>query len=120
MGSPHCVDLLRPALPPGRLREPRKHPLAVELEELVLPRPDRAVAVADSGREVHGLRPEAGDDDLWRLVGQVVDPAVLEAVMAAAVVMGAALPEGPDHLYRLLEHLESFVGSRPAVSKDVL
>jgi predicted kinase len=30
------------------------------------------------------------------------------------------LPERADHLHRLLEHLEAFVGLRPAVAEDVL
>src|SRR3954467_1055783 len=33
---------------------------------------------------------------------------------------GAALPEQPDHLDGLLEHLEAYVGLRPGVAEDVL
>ncbi len=40
--------------------------------------------------------------------------------MAATVALHASLPQLPDDLDRLFEHLEALVRGRPAVSQDVL
>ena len=51
---------------------------------------------------------------------QVVDARVLDRVVAPVVALVAALPQQPDHLDRLLEHLQPNVGLGPAVAEDVL
>src|SRR3954451_8490489 len=63
---------------------------------------DSAVAVADPSRELDRLWAEAGDDDRWRLVRQVIYAGMSHAVMAAAVVVHASLPQRANHLDRLL------------------
>ena len=76
--------------------------------------------VADPARELGRERLRRRDRDRRRLVGQRVEPRVLDRVVRAAVRLVAALPEQAHHLDRLLEHLEPLVRRRPARAGDVL
>src|SRR5215211_1312438 len=77
-------------------------------------------AVAQLPGHLGRLGTGGGDDDRRGLVGEGVDASVLDRVVAAVVALQAALPQQPDHLDRLLEHLLADVGLGPAVAEDVL
>ncbi len=91
-----------------------------EAVQELLVRGGRDVAVADPGRDVQGLGAEGGDQDLGRRLGTGPDPGVLHGVVAPSVADVVTGPERPDHLDRLLEHLETHVGFRPRVPEHVL
>ena len=54
------------------------------------------------------------------VVREVVDARVRDPIVATPVVLGAALPQHPNDLDGLLEHLEPLVGLGPGVAEDVL
>jgi len=58
--------------------------------------------------------------DRRRLVGKREELGVLDRVVPSAMGALAALPQQPDHLHRLLEHLEADVGAGPSIAEDML
>src|SRR2546423_34267 len=73
-----------------------------------------------AGGPLGAPRSRSGNDDLGQRVGQVVDPGVLDRVVAPMVALHPAFPQPADDLDRLLEHLRSDVVLGPAVAEDVL
>ena len=77
-------------------------------------------AVRDPAGQLRGRLTGSRDKDVRTLVGQAVNAGIFDRVVAAVVILHSALPEQPDHLDRLLEHLATHVGGGPSLAGDVL
>src|SRR4029079_15016842 len=77
-------------------------------------------AVADPTCKHRRLLPGGRDVDWRRLFRQRVYSRVFDCVVLTVVTLHAALPELADDFDRLLEHLLSYCGLRPAIAEDVL
>jgi hypothetical protein len=77
-------------------------------------------AVTDPPGQLRSPVPLRRHQDRWGWVREVVDPGLLDGVVPAPVALAAALPQEPDHLDGLLQHLQPLIDRRPPIPQDVL
>ncbi|CAM5265636.1 hypothetical protein SMICM304S_02028 [Streptomyces microflavus] len=120
MGAGHgCVPV--GVVADGQLAHPGLPGASVPVEAVkqVALRLGRDHQVGAAAREGAGGRAGDRDADRHPGPGQVPQPGVLDVEVGAVMADVAAVEEGADDLHGLFEHLQPYVGGRPAPADDV-